>query len=61
MLAEFKYGLEPKETFGDFVDQTKPNRFFYLLKKVHRLILGLGVSLTIDHRSSSPTFTSTRW
>jgi hypothetical protein len=26
MLAEFKYGLEPKESFGDFTDQTKPNR-----------------------------------
>lgn len=26
MLAEFKYGLEPKETFAQFVDQAKPNR-----------------------------------
>ena len=26
MLAEFKYGLEPKETFSQFFDQTKPNR-----------------------------------
>lgn len=26
MLAEFKYGLEPKESFADFTDQTKPNR-----------------------------------
>lgn len=26
MLAEFKYGLEPKETFSDFFDQAKPNR-----------------------------------
>ena len=33
MLAEFKYGLEPKETFSDVFDQTKPNRFFYHLKK----------------------------
>lgn len=27
MLAEFKYGLEPKETFGTFWDQSKPNRY----------------------------------
>ncbi|KAF4614693.1 hypothetical protein D9613_003027 [Agrocybe pediades] len=33
MLAEFKYGLEPKETFGDIFDQAKSNRFFYHLKK----------------------------
>lgn len=26
MLAEFKYGLERKETFGKFIDQSKPNR-----------------------------------
>ncbi|KAF7966295.1 hypothetical protein HWV62_17577 [Athelia sp. TMB] len=26
MLAEFKYGLEPKESFSNFFDQTKPNR-----------------------------------
>lgn len=28
MLAEFKYGLEPKETFGDVFDQAKSNRYF---------------------------------
>ncbi|PPQ83737.1 hypothetical protein CVT24_007624 [Panaeolus cyanescens] len=33
MLAEFKYGLEPKETFGDVFDQSKSNKFFYHLKK----------------------------
>ncbi|EIN07400.1 FAD/NAD(P)-binding domain-containing protein [Punctularia strigosozonata HHB-11173 SS5] len=33
MLAEFKYGLEPKETFSNFVDQTVPQRAFYHLKK----------------------------
>lgn len=27
LLAEFKYGLERKETFGRFVDQSKPNRW----------------------------------
>lgn len=26
LLAEFKYGLERKETFGSFVNQSKPNR-----------------------------------
>jgi sulfide:quinone oxidoreductase len=26
LLAEFKYGLERKETFGTFIDQSKPNR-----------------------------------
>ncbi|KAF9532942.1 FAD/NAD(P)-binding domain-containing protein [Crepidotus variabilis] len=33
MLAEFKYGLEPKESFSAFFDQSKSNRFFYHLKK----------------------------
>lgn len=33
LLAEFKYGLEPKESFGAFIDQAKPNRAFYHLKK----------------------------
>jgi len=32
LLAEFKYGLEPKESFA-WMDQSKPNRFFYHLKK----------------------------
>ncbi|KAK0197149.1 sulfide-quinone oxidoreductase [Armillaria mellea] len=33
MLAEFKYGLELKETFSSFVDQSKSRRLFYHLKK----------------------------
>ncbi|KAI9636071.1 uncharacterized protein MKK02DRAFT_33349 [Dioszegia hungarica] len=33
MLAEFKYGLERKETFGWLTDQSKPNRAFYHLTK----------------------------
>ncbi|KAA1469488.1 FAD/NAD-P-binding domain-containing protein [Dentipellis sp. KUC8613] len=34
MLAEFKYGLEPAESFSQFVgDQSKPRRIFYHLKK----------------------------
>jgi len=35
MLAEFKYGGEPKETFGNWfgVDQAVPRRAFYHLKK----------------------------
>ncbi|TFK29903.1 sulfide-quinone oxidoreductase [Coprinopsis marcescibilis] len=33
MLAEFKYGLEPKETFSAFLDQSKSRRLFYHLKK----------------------------
>ena len=36
MLAEFKYGGQPKETFGNVPiigNQAKPNRFFYHLKK----------------------------
>lgn len=31
MLAEFKYGLEPKESFSEFFDQTKSNRSANLL------------------------------
>lgn len=35
LLAEFKYGPEPKETFGDWfgIDQATPRRSFYYLKK----------------------------
>ncbi|KAF7294969.1 Pyr-redox-2 domain-containing protein [Mycena indigotica] len=33
MLAEFKYGLEPKETFSAQFDQAKSNRLFYHFKK----------------------------
>ncbi|RDB21032.1 Sulfide:quinone oxidoreductase, mitochondrial [Hypsizygus marmoreus] len=33
MLAEFKYGLEPKESFSAIFNQAKSNRFFYHLKK----------------------------
>ncbi|KAI0928755.1 hypothetical protein AcW1_005907 [Taiwanofungus camphoratus] len=34
MLAEFKYGLEPKESFADYLgDQSTPRRAFYHLKK----------------------------
>jgi len=34
MLAEFKYGGEPKETFSKFgIDQANPSRAFYYLKK----------------------------
>ncbi|KAJ5794204.1 hypothetical protein N7457_000803 [Penicillium paradoxum] len=35
LLAEFKYGGEPKETFGDLlgIDQSKPRRSFWHLKK----------------------------
>jgi hypothetical protein len=27
MLAEFKYGLVPKESFSQYVDQSKSNRY----------------------------------
>ena len=35
LLAEFKYGGQPKETFGDWfgIDQAVPSRAFYYLKK----------------------------
>ncbi|KAI6300352.1 hypothetical protein MCOR33_003926 [Pyricularia grisea] len=33
LLAEFKYGGQPKETFGKLVDQSEPNRAFFHLKK----------------------------
>jgi hypothetical protein len=36
LLAEFKYGLEPKESFKGFFDQGKPQRAFYPLKTVSR-------------------------
>lgn len=34
MLAEFKYGLVPKETFAPYLgDQAKPSALYYYLKK----------------------------
>jgi hypothetical protein len=30
LLAEFKYGLERKETFGTLFDQSKPNKYVSL-------------------------------
>ena len=34
MLAEFKYGLEPKETFAGILgDQSTPRAAYYYLKK----------------------------
>ncbi|TFK76485.1 sulfide-quinone oxidoreductase [Pluteus cervinus] len=33
MLAEFKYGLEPKETFSGLLDQGQSQKLFYYLKK----------------------------
>ena len=34
MLAEFKYGLEPKESFANFLgDQATPRAAYYYLKK----------------------------
>ncbi|KAJ3479192.1 hypothetical protein NLI96_g9234 [Meripilus lineatus] len=33
MLAEFKYGLEPKETFAILGDQKSPKRLYYHFKK----------------------------
>jgi sulfide:quinone oxidoreductase len=33
MLAEFKYGLEPKESFANLFNQAKSHRLFYHLKK----------------------------
>lgn len=34
MLAEFKYGLEPKESFASFLgDQAVPRAAYYYLKK----------------------------
>jgi len=33
MLAEFKYGLEPKESFAKYFNQMKSHRFFYHLNK----------------------------
>lgn len=50
LLAEFKYGLERKETFGTFIDQSKPNRYV-----VHPFtsLLGRSAGFTIDWRLSA--------
>lgn len=38
MLAEFKYGLVPKESFADyFGDQAVPRALYYYLTKVRPL------------------------
>lgn len=50
MLAEFKYGLEPKETFAKYLgDQAKPRRFV-LLTTFSRLSLTVALGSTITSR-----------
>lgn len=45
MLAEFKYGLEPKESFSYF-DQSKSNRYASLVEQINcPLISFLGFSI----------------
>ncbi|KAK3287679.1 hypothetical protein CYMTET_4815 [Cymbomonas tetramitiformis] len=34
IMAEFKYGGEPSESFGGIVDQSQARHSFYFLKKV---------------------------
>lgn len=33
LLAEFKYGAKPKETFGKYIDQREPQRLFWFFKR----------------------------
>jgi len=58
MLAEFKYGLEPKETFAKYLgDQVKPRRYVLrtiLLHPPPTVMLG---STTTSRRTSSRSFT----
>lgn len=62
MLAEFTYGAVPKETFGAFLDQAKPRRAFYHLKKVCRAIFSArNISSDRLTRTSSPLHTGTGW
>ena len=54
MLAEFKYGLEPKETFAKYLgDQVKPRRFVLLAILSHSpLTVTLGCTTTSRRMSS---------
>lgn len=58
MLAEFKYGLEPKETFAKYLgDQVKPRRYVFQTILLHlppTVILG---STTTSRRTFSHSFT----
>jgi len=58
MLAEFKYGLEPKETFAKYLgDQVKPRRCVPLAILLHSpLTMVLGSTTTL-RRTSSRSFT----
>lgn len=58
MLAEFVYGLKPKETFAKFgIDQAKPNRAFYYLKKVRCIMLKPSLTTEYFVRISSRGYT----
>ena len=67
LLAEFKYGGEPKETFANYLgDQATPRRFFYHLKKdlfpwaYWNLMVRLS-SLIAGQILSFPNFEFTAW
>ena len=50
LLAEFKYGSERKETFGTFVDQSKPNRHVH---NPYPLIFGRTITYEVVGRSTT--------
>ena len=58
MLAEFKYGLEPKETFAKYLgDQAKPRRYVLQTILLHLLpTVVLGSTITL-RRTSFRSFT----
>ena len=58
MLAEFKYGLEPKETFAKyFGDQAKPRRYTLLTIRIRSSLTVILGSTTISRKMSSRSFT----
>jgi len=58
MLAEFKYGLEPKETFAKYLgDQVKPRRYAPLTILSHSPLTMVLGSTTTSRRMSSRLFT----
>ena len=58
MLAEFKYGLEPKETFAKYLgDQVKPRRYAASVALSSLALSVLSGSTTISRRTFSRLFT----
>jgi hypothetical protein len=63
MLAEFVYGLKPKESFAELfgIDQIVPRKAFYHLKKVISTTLHISYLANNCSRTFSLGYTGVAW